>query len=483
MENSTEGTSRPVEQFAVGGVDAATNAGLEAEFEGGGLIAPSFPPAVDEGNLAYEPPPLSLGKTLAYSSGGFGNGTFVALNNYLQVFLLTPLGAPPIVYALLGSQRSFEGAIIQPLIGAWSDRTRSRFGRRRIFILRFMPLCILFTILTPFLPQLVGADSILGIDPKLLSLILVSVSIFLFSITYNISQDPYSALLADVTPTRQRGVINGVAQSVSFVGQVTILLVFVFLGVPFTVLYPLVGVMLLVFYLPTVLGIREPKKLPGANEHKRFRLRDYWQAVRADRQLQFFFAVQFFLWFGINAVVIFITPYAVNVVGFSKFAAATLPIILLVAIAAAAWPLGVLSSRLSLKGVFFLGLLLMAGATITAVFLKDPLSLYIILGVAGLGYAATQATGYPMLTRLVFPKQMGLYTGLNTTVSSLAAPLSSVIAGALITGLGYSVLFVFVGASFALALIPLILIRMERSVVVRARADAAEAAGLAVAGA
>jgi predicted MFS family arabinose efflux permease len=236
--------------------------------------------------------------------------------------------------------------------------------------------------------------------------------------------------------------------------------------------------MLFLFFLPTVLGIREPQKLLGANEHKRYRLRDYGRALRADRQLQFYFAIQFFLWFGINAVVIFITPYAVNVVGFSEFAAATLPIILLIAIAAAAWPLGALSSRLSLKGVFFLGLLLMAGATLTAVFLKDPLSLYIILAVAGLGYAATQATGYPMLTRLVFPEQMGLYTGLNTTVSSLAAPLSSVIAGALITGLGYSVLFVFVGGSFALGLIPLILLRMERSSVVRARAAAA---GLSVA--
>jgi Na+/melibiose symporter-like transporter len=239
MENMGDGTGQSAEHVSVSSSGVAANeAGLEAAFEGGGLIAPSVPPTLDEGHLGYEPKPLSVGKTLLYSSGGFGNGTFVALNNYLQVFFLTPLGAPPILYALLGSQRSFEGAIIQPLIGAWSDRTRSRFGRRRVFILRFMPLCILFTVLTPFIPGLVGADPILGIDPKLLSLILVSVSIFLFSITYNISQDPYSALLADVTPTRQRGVINGVAQSVSFVGQVTILLIFVFLSVPFTVLYP-----------------------------------------------------------------------------------------------------------------------------------------------------------------------------------------------------------------------------------------------------
>jgi Na+/melibiose symporter-like transporter len=484
MENTSESASRPVEQFGIGGGAVSANEGLAAEFEGGGLVAPPVPPIIyDEGSLAYEPKPLSVGKTLLYASGGVGNGLFVALNNYLQVFLLSPLGASPILYGLLGSQRSFEGAIIQPLIGAWSDRSRSRFGRRRVFILRFMPICIFFTVLTPFIPQLVGSEPLLGMDPKLLSLILVSISIFLFSVTYNITQDPYNALMADITPQRQRGVVNGIAQSITFVGQVSILLIFAFLGAPFTVLYPLTGAALLIFFLPTVLGIREPKKLPGANEHKRYKLRDYWQALGADRQIQFYFAVQFFLWFGINSVVIYITKYATDVVGLSKYAAATLPIVLLVAIVLGAWPLGALSNRLSLKGVFLLGLFAMAAATITAIFLKDPLSLYIILAVAGVGYAATQATGYPLLTRLVYPEQMGLYTGLNSTVSSIAAPLSGLIAGALVSSLGFGVLFIVVGTSFSLGLIPLILLRMERSVVVRARNAAAAAAGLAMAGA
>lgn len=482
MERMSEGTSGPSDILATHALGTDANEGLEGAFEGGGLIAPALPTAVDEGNLAYEPKPLSLGKMLTYSSGGVGNGAFVSLNNYLQVFFLTPLGAPPIVYALLGSQRSFEGAIIQPLIGAWSDRTKSGFfGRRRVFILRFMPLCIFFTILTPFVPQLIGTSPILGLDPARLTLILVSVAIFLFSVTYNISQDPYSALMADISPSRQRGVVNGVAQSVSFVGQVSILLIFVFVGLPFTVLYPLVGVMLLLFYLPTLFGLREPKKLPGASHQKHYKLRDYWRALRSDPQIQLYYAVQFFLWFGINAVVIFITPYATTVVHLSTHAAAILPIILLVAIALTAWPLGLLSGRLSLKTVFFLGVLLMAGASGTAVFLTDPGSLYIILAVAGIGYAATQATGYPLLTRLVFPEQMGLYTGLNTTVSSIAAPLSSVIAGAMVTELGYSILFAFVATAFVLCLIPLVFLSVRRSIAARARAEAAAAAGLGAA--
>lgn len=481
MENVSEGVAQPSEQAGFGVVDPAVNVGLEGAFEGGGLLAPTVEPAVDEGHLAYEPKPLSAAKMLAYSSGGFGNGTWVALNNYLQPIFLGLFTNNAILIGLLSSQRGLESAIIQPIIGSRSDRSQSRFGRRRSYILLFMPFCIVLTVITPFLPQLVGAEPLLGIDPTALSLILVSLCIFLFTVSYNVAQDPYSALMADVTPQRQRGVINGIIQSVSFIGNLAILLVVLLLHAPYTVLYPLAGAALFVFYLPVVLLIREPKKLPGGIQHKRYGLRDYWRALRADGQVQLFFAVQFFLWFAINSVVVFITPYAVHVIGFSGFQATSLPIVLVIAIAVGAWPLGALSNRLSLKGVFFPGLACMAGASVAAIFLRDPLALYIILAIAGLGYAATQATGYPMLTRMVLPGQMGLYTGLNTTVASVASPISGAVAGALIDSLGYGVLFAVVGVSFALGLIPLALLRIDRSKAARARAAAAAAAGLAAA--
>jgi Na+/melibiose symporter-like transporter len=444
MENAWESADQPLpDELTLPPAAVAGEAGLDTAFANSGLVAPSTSVTIDEGSLTYEPEPISLGKALVYSSGNAGTGIFYAFNNYMQSFFLISLGAPPIVFALLNSQRSFEGAIIQPLVGAWSDRTWTRWGRQRIFILRFVPPCIVFTVITPFLPQAARLAAPVGIDPKLLGLIFVSASIFLFSITFNISQDPYIALLADITPQRQRGVVNGIFQSTAFIAQVAILLVGVILGAPYTVLYPLVGVSLLLFFIPTLLGVREPRRLPGASEHKHYTFRDYVHALGTDHEIQLYFAVQFLFWFGINAVVVFITPYAVNVVGLSERSAFIVPIILVVAVGVAAWPLGLLSSRLSLKGVFFL------------------------------------ATAYPMLSRLVFPEQMGLYTGLNTTVSSLAAPLSSLIAGALVTGLGYGVLFMFVGIAFLLALVPLAFLRIERSVVARARAAAAASAQLA----
>jgi len=56
------------------------------------------------------------------------------------------------------------------------------------------------------------------------------------------------------------------------------------------------------------------------------------------------------------------------------------------------------------------------------------------------------------------------YTGLNSTVTSIAGPLAVVAAGALIASpLSYNVFFPFIAVTFLLALIPLSLLNVEKS--------------------
>lgn len=410
--------------------------------------------------------------SLLYSSGNLGSGIFYAFNNFILVNYLRALGAPSTIAALLSSQRSFEGAIIQPLVGAWSDRTWNRFGRRRPFIVWFMPISALLVILTPFLPGLSGIGGIVGLSPVATRLTFVGIGVFLFSIFFNIVYDPYTALLADIIPERQRGSVNGIFQAAGAVGQVTILITGIILGVPPIVLFILVALAMVVFFLPTLFGIREPKELPGTAAHHRYTLRDYWQGIRADRQVQLYFLCQAFLWFGINAITVFITPFGMDVLGFDASAVLILPLIILLSSSIFVWPLGILSDRLGLKSVFVLGMICMSVASIASIVVRDHTLIYIVLAVAGLGNAAQTASSYPLLTRLVLPDRMGLYTGLNTTVTSIAAPLSSVIAGTLydIPHIGHLLLFPFVAAMFLGSLIPLALLRPERSIAARVRA-------------
>lgn len=445
---------------------------LGVGFEAGGPVRLAVPPPGEHPAGVPATQRVRFWTALFYSSGNLGSGIFYAFNNFILVNYLRTLGAPSTLAALLSSQRSFEGAIIQPLVGAWSDHTWNRLGRRKPFIVWFMPISAVLVIITPFLPGLSGIGAAVGLSPTATTLTLVGIGVFLFSVFFNIVQDPYTALLADIVPERQRGSVNGVFQAAGAVGQVTILVTGIILGVPYTALFILVALSILVFFLPTLFGIREPRSLPGGAAHHRYTLRDYWHGLRADRQVQLYFVCQAFLWFGINAITVFITPFGMDVLGFDKSAVLTLPLIILLSSSIFVWPLGILSDRLGVKSVFVLGMVSMSAASIAAIVVRDHTMIYVVLAIAGLGNAAQTASSYPLLTRLVLPDRMGLYTGLNTTVTSIAAPLSSIVAGTLYDTphIGHLLLFPFVAAMFLGSLIPLSLLHPERSIAARARA-------------
>jgi len=276
-------------EFAGAVGEAPGVGGLGPGFAGDGAAAPTLPPPPVGAAPVTEPPPISLGTAVTYSSGNFGSGVFYGFNNFILPYFLQTLNAPLLLNALLGSTRSFEGAVIQPLVGAWSDRTWSkRFGRRNIFVLRFVPICVLFLILAPFLAQWTGLGLPFGWSAGFTALALASLGIFLFTLTFNIFYDPYQALLADITPERQRGGVNGVFQALGATGQVGILVTAIVLSgfnggnLPFTLLFILTGALLAISFIPTLRGVREPRDLPGVARQHRYTLRDYWAGLRSD---------------------------------------------------------------------------------------------------------------------------------------------------------------------------------------------------------
>src|SRR5438552_17418843 len=130
----------------------------------------------------HEDQRLSAKTSLLYAAGSIGTCAFYAFNNFVLPPILKSFGAPDLVIGLLSSTRSIEGALIQPTVGALSDRVWTRFGRRRPFILIAIPISAVFFLVAAGAPNLVT----------------LAVSIFLFSIFFNTAIDPYAALLADV---------------------------------------------------------------------------------------------------------------------------------------------------------------------------------------------------------------------------------------------------------------------------------------------
>src|SRR5262249_22127837 len=139
--------------------------------------------------------PLSPLQVFWYSLANLGCGAFFSFNNAVLPLFLKRYTDNNILLGLMGSTHSVEGAVIQPIVGTWSDRLRAPMGRRRPFLLIFIPLTALFLWLTP----LMG-----GLPPSIRLPVIVA-GIFLFTVFFNIAFDPYQAMMPDITPEAQRG--------------------------------------------------------------------------------------------------------------------------------------------------------------------------------------------------------------------------------------------------------------------------------------
>jgi maltose/moltooligosaccharide transporter len=402
-----------------------------------------------------EPPPLRLPAMLAYAAASLGTGAFYAFNNAALPLFLRPLTGNDVLIGLLSSTRSVEGAVIQPLVGSVSDRLRTPLGRRRPFFIAAIPVAALLLALTPLAPSLPWAVA----------------GIVLFSLAFNLAADPYIALLADITPLRQRGTLSSVATLVQFVGQVGATLALAQLGetgIP-PAAFGLVALLLLSSFAVTVVGVREPA---AAAERERPAWRDYLASLRACREAQKFFVGLFVLFFGMNAVVPFLTLYAVNEIGVSEGEALRLFLVLVLVTGALAVPFGRLGDRGELvvprtggrlrlrvgpapayQRLIAFGIVCLAAAALLGTVATDRPHLLAVEVLAGVGNAALTVLWWPLLTELIPREQTGLFAGLAATVQSIALPASVVLAGVLIDAVHtYRMVFVVLAVMALMAL-------------------------------
>lgn len=135
---------------------------------------------------------LRLGVKLGYGAGGFGvqclNGAVVSflLYYYTDIIVLAPL----LVGIALALPR-FWDAISDPLVGLISDRTQTRFGRRRPFILWGAPFLTLSFILLWY-PFAVNGSAVVFTYLLLANL--------LFTTAITIVGVPYASLGGELSP-------------------------------------------------------------------------------------------------------------------------------------------------------------------------------------------------------------------------------------------------------------------------------------------
>jgi maltose/moltooligosaccharide transporter len=152
-------------------------------------------------------PHLSLSRILQMNLGFLGLQFSFGLQQGNMVPIYSYLGANEAALPILQLAGPMTGLLIQPLIGAMSDRTNSRFGRRTPYFLIGAIMCSLGLVLMPFSSTLLMAASLL----------------WLLDAGNNTTMEPYRAYVSDRLNDDQhelgflsQSAFTGLAQMLSF---------------------------------------------------------------------------------------------------------------------------------------------------------------------------------------------------------------------------------------------------------------------------
>lgn len=138
----------------------------------------------------------SLKKKLAFASADvFGGGSFNIINFLYPTFLAITVGISPFWISFIVLVARLWDAITDPIMGYISDKTNSRFGKRRIYLIVSSPL-ILISMYLLFFPY--------GYSSTSLRIIAVLTSYLLFTMVQTSVMIPYYSLSSEISSDYQQ---------------------------------------------------------------------------------------------------------------------------------------------------------------------------------------------------------------------------------------------------------------------------------------
>jgi maltose/moltooligosaccharide transporter len=366
---------------------------------------------------------FNYGKIFLLGFGFFGvSVVWGVYNAFVPIFLSEKFNLAPAWIGFFMTLDNIAALFIQPTVGAWSDRVRTKIGRRMPFILVGAPISAVafgWIPLASLLPLFVAGTSTL----------LLSMALW---------RTPVVALMPDITPSPKRSQANGIINFMGGIGAI-----FSFLGgatlyemnpaFPFWMGSALVLISaLLVFFF-----IKEPKEYVETAETEMglwANLQEVWED-NDKSALRLFGAILF--WFvGYNAIEAFFTLYAVNHLNMSTADGTRLLGHLSLFFVLSALIAGAVGGKIGRRNTILIGLILLAGLTLAMFVLPiDLLStvltslpvlgkipvISLFLMTAGIAWALININSLPMVVDMVEDARIGTYTGLYYLFSTLAA--------------------------------------------------------------
>lgn len=404
--------------------------------------------------------PTSQTRSLPYliGLGLFGLGLTAALN-ILDPFIYTEkvrLLAPPALknstLSLITITTLLVAFFVQPLVGQWSDRSQTRWGRRFPFLLAGV------IGLTLALVLVVSTDS--------LWLLLVAVA--LVSLSSNTVQGPWQALVPDRVPAAQHGTMAGLKTVLESIGVVigVGLAGFTLAGgnlwaAPLLV----IGLLWLILWLTSLL-LRTPA--PAA-EIFSARLDSPLALLKLNLShlppaFPWWMANRLLFWAAAISIRTFLLNYMEDVLGLSPAETQALSSQVILVLGAGVFllvlPAGAIADRVGRRPLLVIAGLLAAVGAVLFIFVRDVNLLFVAGGFIAAGAGIFASASWALATDIVPQGEGALYLGL-ANIATVVGSITGRLGGPLIDGLntltgtttvGYLVVFglaalFFVGSS------------------------------------
>lgn len=404
---------------------------------------------------------FNYGKLFLIGFGFFGTSVLWSLyNTYVPILLEQKFFLDSAQIGFFMSLDNIAALFIQPPVGAWSDRLRTKLGRRLPFILIGAPISAVAFGLVPLASSL----------PLFVACTVTTILAMAFWRT------PVVALMPDVTPSRLRSQANGIINFMGGLGLVLgtsigAMLVKQNQALPFwfgSLLVLIAAALVLIF-------VREPK---AYEDNPNVEKPDLWKSLKDlftskyDGAIRIFLAI--FFWFiAYNAIEAFLSLYGINHLGLDQSGAGKLITSVGFSFLLFAIPAGFIGAKFGRKRTIGVGLLIMIFVLLATYFLPketliqvhgrlpilgDIFTLTILLLLAGIGWACININSLPVVVDLTDPIHIGTFTGLYYLFSTLAAIAGPNINGWIVklTGNNYATIFI-IGPIFMAAALVMIL--------------------------
>ncbi|MCP5095082.1 MAG: SLC45 family MFS transporter [Chloroflexi bacterium] len=386
-------------------------------FLGISIIWPIFnqfiPLFLQAGNPEFEQQLLEAGRTVP-EIVGFG------LSPALALFIMT--------------WDNIINVFIQPWVGAKSDYTWNRFGRRKGWILLGVPIAVIGFTLIPFAQTAVA----------------VAVYILITNFGMSLFRSPTVAWLGDLYQPDERSKANGI---INLMGGIGGLLAFFGGGILFDQVgrsAPFIGgaILLIVAASVAVLKVREPEEIVHEEKVETNTVVENLKAVWANRDKSGVYVLLGILfWFmAFNALEAGLSSFAVFSLGISAGQASIYAGAITITFILFALPAGLLGTKYGRRRIILVGLTGLTILLFAAYFvIVNALTFIIVLVITGIFWSCVNVNSLPLVYDYGDEKRIGAYTGLYYFSSQSAAVLGPTLGGIMVDILNneYRWLFIF----------------------------------------